>query len=107
MWVLPDGRVLVADRENCRVQVFDPEGRYLEEWDDLYNPADIYVDARGIVHVTDETPRLTAFTERGEMLGRCRPSLNTPHGVYGDSKGNLFIAEVHPSRITRLALQVD
>ena len=107
VWVLADGRVLVADRENCRVQVFDPEGRHLDEWDDLYHPADIYADAQGVVHVTDETPRLTALTERGEILGRCRPSLNTPHGIYGDSRGNLFIAEVRPSRITRLALQID
>ena len=60
---------------------------------------------QGIVYVTDETPRLTAVTDRGEMVGRCRPSLNTPHGIYGDSRGNLFVAELRPSRIARLTLQ--
>src|SRR5690242_16381425 len=30
--VLPDARVLVCDRENDRVQVFTPEGKYLTEW---------------------------------------------------------------------------
>ena len=105
VWVLRDGRVLVADRENCRVQVFTPEGDFLTEWPDFYHPADICVDAEGVVYVTDETPRLTAVTDRGEMVGRCRPSLNTPHGIYGDSRGNLFIAELRPSRIAKLTLQ--
>ena len=31
-------RVLVADRENNRVQLFDREGTYLGEWGDLYHP---------------------------------------------------------------------
>ena len=31
IWVLPDGRVLVGDRENDRIQVFDPAGAYLCE----------------------------------------------------------------------------
>src|SRR5438477_273239 len=30
--VLADGRVLVADRENDRIQLFDPEGKYLDQW---------------------------------------------------------------------------
>lgn len=102
VWVLDDERVLVADRENCRVQVFSPEGEFLQEWPDLYHPADIYADTSGEIYVTDETPRLTAFDNHGKMTGRCRPSLNTPHGIYGDSKGNLFIAEIQPSRIARL-----
>ena len=58
----------------------------------------------------DRPPRRLAdstaiVTGAGEITGRCRPSLNTPHGIYGDSRGNLFIAEVNPSRITRLARQ--
>ena len=107
VWVLDDERVLVADRENCRVQVFAPDGEFLAEWPGLYNPADIYADASGEIYVTDETPRLTAFDSGGAMTGRCRPSLNTPHGIYGDSKGNLFVAEIQPSRLSRLARQGD
>ena len=105
VWVLPDGRVLVADRENNRVQVFTPEGQYLTEWPDFYHPADIYADAEGTIYITDEIPRLTAVDDEGVMVGRCRPSLNTPHGIYGDSRGNLFIAEIRPSRIAKLILQ--
>lgn len=102
VWVLPDGRVLVADRENNRVQVFTDEGEYLTQWPDFYHPADIYVDRAGLIYVSDETPRLSVITGEGELVGRCRPSLNTPHGIYGDSRGNLFVAEITPSRIARL-----
>src|SRR5262249_46816998 len=35
IWVLRDGRVLVGDRENDRVQVFDREGNVLSEWGDF------------------------------------------------------------------------
>src|SRR5439155_5549931 len=46
VWVDNDDRVLVADRENNRVQYFDAAGAYLGEWTDFYHPMDIYVDNR-------------------------------------------------------------
>ena len=33
--VLGDGRVLVSDRHNHRIQIFDGDGRYLDEWHHL------------------------------------------------------------------------
>src|SRR5436309_1949925 len=36
--VLADGRVLVADRENDRIQLFDPEGKYLDQWTQVQRP---------------------------------------------------------------------
>lgn len=99
-----DGRVLVADRENNRVQVFTSEGDYLDEWNDLYRPMDIAVDADGMVYVTDQIPRLSLFSSDGVLVGRCRPCLYIAHGVFGDSQGNLFLAEPPPTdRLTRLA----
>lgn len=105
VWVLDDGRVLVADRGNLRIQVFTADGDYITEWPDFDHPADIYVDRDGIVHVTDEAPRLSAVTTEGAWVGRARPTLNTPHTVYGDSRGNLYLSEVVPPRITRLTLE--
>ncbi len=46
IWVDRSERVLVADRENNRVQVFDRDGRFLEMWGDLYHPMDIAEDDR-------------------------------------------------------------
>ena len=58
IWALADGRILVTDRENNRVQVFSADGDYLDEWPDLYQPMDIFQDQAGHVYVTDKVPRL-------------------------------------------------
>jgi hypothetical protein len=93
--------VLVADRENNRVQIFDLGGGYLSEWRDLYHPMDIYGAADGSILVTDQVPRLSMFAADGTLIGRCRPALNGAHGVWGDEYGNIFLAMI-PSRITKL-----
>jgi DNA-binding beta-propeller fold protein YncE len=101
--VLADGRVLVADRENNRVQVFSADGAYLSEWGDLYHPMDIYVDPAGMIYVTDQIPRLSMFSPDGTLVGRCRPVLYGAHGIWGDQEGNLFLAEAAPmDRMTKL-----
>lgn len=104
VWIDRVNRVLVVDRENNRVQIFDRDGRYLSEWDDFYHPMDLYEDERGMVYVTDQIPRLSLMTPAGELAGRCRPVLNTPHGIWGNARGDLFIAEMNPTRVTQLAL---
>ena len=104
--VHPDGRILVADRENDRVQIFSPGGEYLTEWRDFYHPMDLYIDGQGRVYVTDQIPRLSLLDASGALIGRCRPVLYQPHGVFGDSQGNLYIAEPAPmDRITKLTRQ--
>lgn len=96
-------RVLVADRENNRIQLFDRAGVYLDEWGDVYHPMDIYVDERGLVFVTDQIPRLSLFTPDGELIGRSRAVWNGAHGIAGNAAGDLYLAEMRPNRITRLA----
>ena len=96
-------RVLVADRENNRIQLFDRKGVYLGEWGDLYHPMDIFVDDRGLTFVTDQIPRISLFAPDGTLLGRCRAVWNIAHGIAGNAAGDLFLAEMQPSRITRLA----
>jgi len=105
VWVDSAERVLVADRENNRVQLFDLQGRFLEAWSDFYHPMDIYADRDGNVFVTDQIPRLSMLSPDGTLIGRCRPVLFGPHGVGGDAAGNLYLAETAPLNcITRLTL---
>src|SRR6267142_2772066 len=40
------GRVYVADRENSRVQVFDEDGAYLDQWKNLHRPCGLAAAAR-------------------------------------------------------------
>ena len=104
VWVDGQNRVLVADRENDRVQLFTRDGTFIEEWYGLCRPMDIFVDAAGVIYVTDQVPSLTAFASDGRRLGRCRPSLNGAHGIFGDANGNLFLAEINPNYVTRMRL---
>lgn len=103
VWILPDGRVVVVDRENDRLQVFTADGDCLDVWGNFKQPLGIWGDAEGNLFVTDLVPSLSMLSGDGKLLGRCRPILNGAHGVSGDADGNLFLAEGNPSRITRLA----
>jgi len=102
VWVDAMDRVFVADRENNRVQIFSPEGDYYGEWGDLYHPMDIYGDADGTIYVTDQIPRVTMYAPNGRLLARGKPVEIGAHGVYGDSKGNLYMAEVRMNRVSKL-----
>jgi peptidylglycine monooxygenase len=102
IWVAADGRVLVADRENNRVQIFAPDGAYLAEWGDLYHPMDIWGDPDGTIFVTDQAPRLVAFAPSGEVLGRCKANATHSHGIWGDAAGNLYLCEYN-GRLSKLA----
>lgn len=96
------GRVLVGDRENNRVQVFDRDGAFLEAWGDFYHPMQIWIDDRGLVFVTDQIPRISLLSADGKLIGRCRGAINGAHGLSGDADGNLYLAELPPQYITKL-----
>ncbi len=103
VWCMADGRVLVADRENDRVQVFTATGELIDIWTGFYHPMDIYVDRDANVFVTDQVPRLSMLTPDGRLVGRCKPVPVGAHGVWGDSRGSIYLAEVGPiDRVTRL-----
>ena len=102
IWVLPDGRVAVADRENNRVQVFTAEGAFLTEWRDHYKPMSVHGDAEGKLYVTDQVPRLSLLAADGTLIGRCRPVLNGAHGMWRGSSGVIYLSEQNPPRLTRL-----
>lgn len=103
VWVMQDGRVAVADRENMRVQVFTATGEHLMDIGDVHKPMDVHGAPDGGLYVTDQIPRLSLFDAMGYLVGRCRPVLNGAHGMWRDATtGILYLAEMNPSRITRL-----
>ena len=103
VWVDSRDRVLVADRENDRVQLFDREGTYLDSWGDFYHPMDIAEDDQGNILVSDQIPRLSLLASDGRLIGRARAVWNGAHGVACNARGDIFLAENRPSRITKLA----
>ncbi len=102
--LLIDGedRVLVCDRENDRVQLFDRKGGWLGAWDGLCRPMDLCALSDGTILVSDQVPSLTAFAPDGSRLGRARPSLNGAHGIAADAKGPIYLAEIDPTAVTKL-----
>ena len=119
--VASDGRVLVADRENDRIQIFDPEGNYLTEWTNVRRPSDLKIDRDGLVYVAelwrpqgkgtfrngiaeeDQAGRVTILDPDGAVLGHWGGSSDgrnlpgnfiAPHALAIDSRGDVYIAEV-------------
>ena len=117
--VAADGRVFVCDREIDRIQIFSPDGEFLEQWTDTQRPTHLTFDARGNVYVTElawhvgdnsysfgpvtsmRHARFSIFAPNGKLLARwgtadCTApgSFAAPHGLALDSKNDLYVSEV-------------
>ena len=42
------GRLFVADRGNNRIQIFDQDGKFLDEWKQFSRPSGIYIDKNDV-----------------------------------------------------------
>ncbi len=74
VWVMPDGRVVVVDRENDRLQVFGPEGQFLDIWTGFVKPLDIWGDAKAGCSSPISCPRSPCFRRPANasgVAGRC------------------------------------
>lgn len=112
-----EGLVYVADRENHRIQVFDANGKYQGQLNNLHRPCALLVDrGNGGRLYVGELPshlavnqavpnigaRVSVVTLKGELLARVgdrfageKPGqFVAPHGVALDSRGDLYVAEV-------------
>ena len=95
------GRLLVCDRENDRIQVFDQDGEYLTMWTGLRRPTSVGVGPDGEVYVPELSHRLTILDGDGNVLSqwggessRARGQFVAPHGVAVDSRGDIYVGEV-------------
>lgn len=95
------GKVYVADRENNRIQVRTPEGQYLTEWGGFVQPTKIFVDKDDVMYVAELGARVSILDLEGNVLGRWGGDYSHapgqfwgPHGIWTDSWGDLYVAEV-------------
>ena len=96
VWVHTDGRVFVADRENNRIQIFDAEGKYLDEWGGLARPCDIYIDEDEILYVPELDGFMSILSIEGDIIASWGSPLdagwgNGAHAVWRDSHGDLYV----------------
>lgn len=115
-----EGTVFVADRENSRIQLFSPDGKFLSERTDIARPCQVTFDAAGHLFVaelgyrsgmwpgtTAPTPdatggRVSVFDPAGQLLARWGGGENptapgdffAPHDIRVDSHGDVYVAEV-------------
>jgi peptidylamidoglycolate lyase len=101
-------RVYVNDRSNRRIQVFDENGKFLDQWWIGEPPAHIYViymAADGYLWGADAgTWKLIKWDLTGKYLysfgfqGDASGGLWGTHGITVDQRGNLYLAEVSNGR---------
>ena len=123
VWTHSDGRVFVCDRENERVQIFGPQGEYLDEWTNMNRPGDLFIDADDNVYIgemnwwkdhysltgfqwpEDRLAHMTVRDLSGKVLSSfggedptgdpCSAAkFTSPHGIWVDSHGDLYVGEV-------------
>lgn len=112
-----EGWVYVADRENHRIQVFDGNGKYETQWNNMHRPCGMvmvgsmqpvfYVGELGPmlssnIRIPNLGPRVSILDNEGKLLGRlggCCAGLRAnqfvaPHGLAVDSRGDIYVGEV-------------
>ena len=118
-----DGYVYVADRESHRVQIFDRNGRFETQWNNLHRPCALFISEDQLVYVgelgwgmsVNENhpnlgPRITVMNTKGERLGRIGHmgwgldvgQFIAPHGIGLDSEGSIYVGEVAWTNLNNL-----
>jgi sugar lactone lactonase YvrE len=115
------GRLFVADRGNVRLQIFDQEGKFLEEWKQFSRISGIYITPDDTLYAADSESSATSNPgwQRGIRIGSARDGkvqyfvpdpagagaasggTSAAEGVAVDRAGNIYGAEVGPTDVKR------
>ena len=122
------GRLFVGDRGNSRIQIFDQEGKFLEEWKQFGRPSGIFIDKNDVIYVADsESTDKEGYGhnpgwKRGIRVGSAKDgkvtafipdpspgsaSTTAAEGVAADAQGNIYGAEVGPKRREEVRQEVS
>ena len=95
-------RLYVLDRSNHRIQIFDENGTFLDQWPNLRSPTTIEITKDQFAWVGDSaTNRMPKYDLNGKLLtywgvgGKDDLGFDDPHQFSVDSEGNLYIADVY------------
>ena len=120
------GRLFVADRGNNRIQIFDQNGKFIDQWRQFSRPSGISIDRRDMIYVADSesgsVAKDHAAWKRGIRVGSAKdgsvtafiPDPNTDpnamgtsaaEGVAADANGVIYGAEVALKDVKRYVKQ--
>ena len=92
-------RVYVADRGNDRIQIFDENGNFLDEWDNITRVSDVKITTDNKVWaISGVGNRLAQYDMNGKLLtyfgtyGTGAGQFDDPHYISTDTEGNLYVA---------------
>ena len=113
-------RLFVGDRNNNRIQIFDQDGNYLDQWLQFSRPSGVFIDKNDVIYVADSESESATKThdgwKRGIRVGRVSDGVVTAfipdpvekttgtsaaEGVAADAMGNIYGAEVGPKRVMK------
>jgi len=99
-----NGRVYVSDRGNQRLQVFDSNGKFLDQWPGI-SPWALYMSNDQHLWIADgSTDRFLEFDLSGKFLygwgthGTGPGQFWAVHGFSVDTDGNMYAAETYGGR---------
>ncbi|WP_397571855.1 peptidyl-alpha-hydroxyglycine alpha-amidating lyase family protein [Schlesneria sp. T3-172] len=100
-------RVLVGDRENNRIQVFDTDGQWLATWKG-FAPYGMAFDPEGRLFVADgRACQVLLLDDQGKVVrrwgreGKSTGQFQMPHMLTFDASGNLYVAEINGKRLQK------
>jgi sugar lactone lactonase YvrE len=120
------GRLFVADRGNNRIQIFDQNGKFIDQWPQFSRPSGIFIDRNDVIYVADSesgsVAKDHAAWKRGIRIGSAKdgsvtafiPDPNTDpnytgtsaaEGVSADTHGVIYGAEVGPKDLKKYVKQ--
>lgn len=102
IWVDKQDRVWAVDRENSRIQIFNTQGEFLDQWIDLIRPTDLFISDDDVVYICDLAQRVRIYSIDGKLLaqwgteGRDKDKalFLAPHAIAVNSRGDLYVGEV-------------
>lgn len=100
----PKNRVLVGDRENFRVQVFDREGKHLATWKDTGSPYCMHLFDNCLFLADGKSDLLRIADLDGKILSRWetgKGSADNPHWLTVDKNGTLYVGYVYGKKLEK------
>jgi hypothetical protein len=103
------GRIYAADRRNLRIQVFDANGKFVEEWKNTGSVTRLMISEDQHLWMSDANyNRFAKFDLNGKLLtywgapGANPGEFNNLHNWDVDESGNIYAADFANNRIQKL-----
>jgi len=95
------GRLIIGDRENARIQIFDQDGKFLEMWSGLGKPYGLLIAKDDTLYVGDADGGTITIAKNGKPVDVIK-DLGRPHWIGMDPAGALYMADVRAQVIKKI-----